>query len=85
MRALRLALSVVLTPRAIAIHLQEQEHGIRVATIQDQQLLQQAEFIVAIRAQMPQEQLRRQFTQQTKVTSISRIRDPVSVQLRACR
>ncbi|AUU00818.1 type VI secretion system baseplate subunit TssK [Morganella morganii] len=81
MRALRLALSVVLTPRAIAIHLQEQEHGIRVATIQDQQLLQQAEFIVAIRAQMPQEQLRRQFTQQTKVTSISRIRDLVSVQL----
>ena len=36
---------------------------------------------MAIRAQMPQEQLRRQFTQQTKVTSISRIRDLVSVQL----
>ncbi|HCM63955.1 MAG TPA: type VI secretion system baseplate subunit TssK [Morganella sp. (in: Bacteria)] len=81
MRALRQALSVVLTPRAIAIHLQEQDHGIRVATIQDQQLLQQAEFIVAVRAQIPQEQLRRQFTQQTKITSVNRIRDLVSVQL----
>ncbi len=80
-RAIRQALSVVLTPRAIAIHLQQQEHGIRIATIHDSELLRQADFIVAVRAQLPQEQLRRQFTQQAKITSVNRIRDMVSVQL----
>ncbi|MGX8807718.1 type VI secretion system baseplate subunit TssK, partial [Enterobacter hormaechei] len=68
-------------PRAIPIPLQIQEHGIRVATIHDKQLLQRAEFIIAVKSQMPQEQLRRQFPQQTKVTTINNIRSLVSVQI----
>lgn len=80
-KSIRLALSVVLTPRAVPIVLQKQEHGIQVATIHDRQLLQEAEFIVAVRAQLPQEQLRRQFVQQAKVTSVNQIRDLVSVQM----
>lgn len=80
-KTIREALSVVLTPRAIPIPLQLQEHGIRVATVHDKQLLQQAEFIIAVRAQLPQEQLRRQFPQQTKVTSVNNIRSLVSVQI----
>lgn len=79
--AMRLALSTVLTPRAISIQLHNQSHGIRVATINDRELLRTADFVLAVRAQIPQEQLRRQFVQQTKVTSIERIRDLVSVQL----
>ncbi|EMU8850232.1 type VI secretion system baseplate subunit TssK, partial [Proteus mirabilis] len=79
--SIREALSVVLTPRAIPIPLQVQEHGIRVATIHDKQLLQRAEFIIAVKSQMPQEQLRRQFPQQTKVTTINNIRSLVSVQI----
>ncbi|MFW0767432.1 type VI secretion system baseplate subunit TssK [Trabulsiella odontotermitis] len=78
---MRQALSTVLTPRAISIQLRMQAHGIRVATINERELLSSAEFILAIRAQLPQEQLRRQFIQQTKITSIDRIRDLVSVQL----
>ncbi|ENU1227866.1 MULTISPECIES: type VI secretion system baseplate subunit TssK [Providencia] len=78
---IREALSVVLTPRAIPIPLQIQEHGIRVATIHDKQLLQKAEFIIAVKSQMPQEQLRKQFPQQTKVTTVNNIRSLVSVQI----
>lgn len=78
---LRQSLNVVLTPRAEPIVLQQQEHGIRVATIHDRQLLKDAEFIVAVRAQLPQEQLRRQFVQQAKVTSVNQIRDLVSIQM----
>ncbi|NDJ57422.1 type VI secretion system baseplate subunit TssK [Enterobacteriaceae bacterium 4M9] len=77
----RQALSTVLTPRAISIQLRQQAHGIRVATINEHELLNSADFVLAIRAQIPQEQLRRQFVQQTKVTSLERIRDLVSVQL----
>ncbi|WP_058910619.1 type VI secretion system baseplate subunit TssK [Entomohabitans teleogrylli] len=78
---MRQALSTVLTPRAISIQLRQHSHGIRVATINEQELLKSAEFVLAIRAQIPQEQLRRQFMQQTKITSLERIRDLVSVQL----
>ncbi|WP_163467007.1 type VI secretion system baseplate subunit TssK, partial [Escherichia coli] len=77
---IREALSVVLTPRAIPIPLDTQEHGIRVATIHDKQLLQKAEFIIAVKANMPQEQLRQLFPQQSKISSVSNIRKVVSVQ-----
>lgn len=78
---MRQALSTVLTPRAISIQLHMQAHGIRVATINDSDLLRSADFVLAVRAQIPQEQLRRQFVQQTKITSLEKIRDLVSVQL----
>lgn len=81
MSSVRQALSTVLTPRAVSIQLRAQAHGIRVATINEQGLLNSAEFILAVRAQIPQEQLRRQFVQQTKITSLEKIRDLVSVQL----
>lgn len=80
-QAMRQALSTVLTPRAISVQLHQQAHGIRVATISDRDLLRSAEFVLAVRAQIPQEQLRRQFIQQTKITSLEKIRDLVSVQL----
>ena len=80
-QSMRQALSTVLTPRAISVQLHQQAHGIRVATISDRDLLRSAEFILAVRAQIPQEQLRRQFIQQTKITSMEKIRELVSVQL----
>ncbi|CDG87993.1 type VI secretion system baseplate subunit TssK [Xenorhabdus bovienii] len=81
MHAIRDALNVVLTPRATSIVLKQNEGGIRVATLHDNDLLRKAEFVLAISASTPQEQLRRQFVQQTKVTSMEKIRDLVSVQL----
>lgn len=79
--AMRQALSTVLTPRAVSIQLHLQAHGIRVATINDRELLHSAEFVLAVRAQLPQEQLRRQLVQQIKITTLEKIRDLVSVQL----
>jgi len=80
-QALRQVLSTVLTPRAVSIQLHMQAHGIRVATINDRDLLRSADFVLAVRAQIPQEQLRRQFVQQTKITTLEKIRELVSVQL----
>ncbi|MDR0218893.1 MAG: type VI secretion system baseplate subunit TssK [Enterobacteriaceae bacterium] len=81
MHAIRDSLNVVLTPRATNIILKQSDGGIRVATLHDNDLLRKAEFVLAISASTPQEQLRRQFVQQTKVTTMERIRDLVSVQL----
>ena len=78
---IREALSVVLTPRAVSIPMEIQDHGIRVATIHDKLLLRKANFIIAVKANMPQEQLRLQFPQQSKITSVSNIRKVVSVQI----
>ncbi|WP_431222852.1 type VI secretion system baseplate subunit TssK [Serratia sp. L9] len=80
-QALRQVFSTVLTPRAISIQLHSQPNGIRTAAINDRDLLRTADFVLAVRAQIPQEQLRRQFVQQTKITSMEKIRELVSVQL----
>lgn len=79
--AMRQTLSTVLTPRAISVQLHPQPNGIRVGTINDSDLLRSADFVLAVRAQIPQEQLRRQFVQQTKITSLEKIRELVSLQL----
>jgi predicted component of type VI protein secretion system len=40
--------------------------------------MQSADFVLAVRARMPQEQLRKQLLQQTKVASSDKIRDAVN-------
>jgi len=80
-RNLRQALSVVLEPRAVAIQLDKRKYGLMVAPIQDSQLMQTADFIIAVKARMPMDELRRQFTQQTKVSSVEKIRELISLQL----
>lgn len=81
LRSIRIALSTVLTPRAVSIQLIDHEHGIKVAAINDRDLLERAEFILAVTAQIPDEQLRRQFVQQTKITSPDNLHHLVSLQL----
>lgn len=81
LRSIRIALSTVLTPRAVSIQLIDYEHGIKVAAINDNDLLERAEFILAVTAQVPDEQLRRQFVQQTKITSPDNLHHLVSLQL----
>ncbi|MDA0148882.1 type VI secretion system baseplate subunit TssK [Vibrio sp. LaRot3] len=80
-RVLRQSLSIVLQPKAISIQLDVQKYGLRVAPILDSQLIKEAEFIVAVKAKMPSEELQRLFIQQTKVSSAEKIRDLVSLQL----
>ncbi|MGD8111516.1 type VI secretion system baseplate subunit TssK [Vibrio sp. TRT 21S02] len=80
-RNLRQSLSVVLEPRAVSIQLDKRKYGLMVAPIQDPQLMSDAEFIVAVKARMPLDELRRLFTQQTKVSSVEKIRELISLQL----
>lgn len=81
MQSLRQALSTVLEPRALAIQLQSRRYGLLVAPLADPALLESADFILAVRADMPHERLRKLFLQQTKVASVERIRDLISLQL----
>ncbi|WP_323966250.1 type VI secretion system baseplate subunit TssK [Aeromonas hydrophila] len=81
MLALRQALSTVLSPRAVSIQLRKHQYGIMVAMVNESELMQSAEFVLAVRARMPQEQLRKQLLQQTKVASSDKIRELISLQL----
>ena len=70
MQILRQALSTVLEPRALSIALQQRQYGLTVAPVQDGQLMNDAEFILAVKADMPLDDLRKQFVQQCKVASV---------------
>ncbi|WP_429049849.1 type VI secretion system baseplate subunit TssK [Aeromonas hydrophila] len=79
--ALRQALSTVLSPRAVSIQLRKHQYGIMVAMVNESELMTSADFVLAVRARMPQEQLRKQLLQQTKVASSDKIRELISLQL----
>lgn len=81
MLALRQALSTVLSPRAVSIQLRKHQYCVMVAMVNESELMQSADFVLAVRARMPQEQLRKQLLQQTKVASSDKIRELISLQL----
>ncbi len=81
MLSLRQALSTVLSPRAVSIQLRKHQYGIMVAMVNESELMTSADFVLAVRARMPQEQLRKQLLQQTKVASSDKIRELISLQL----
>ncbi|HCS7056719.1 TPA: type VI secretion system baseplate subunit TssK [Escherichia coli] len=74
------ALHTVLSPRAVnlSLHLRD---GIWQADIHDTELLQSATFVLAVAANMPVDQIQRQFIQQSKISSPEKIRNMVSVQI----
>lgn len=78
---LRASLSAVLEQAAIAIPLQERRYGVRVATINDRTLLQNTGFVLAVRADMAAETLRRNLPNQIKVGPVERIAELVNVAL----
>lgn len=78
---LRRALGTVLEPRAVSIPIEAQKYGLRTALIHDRRLFDSAVFIVAVRANVPLEQLRTRFVQQAKIASIERIDELISLQL----
>jgi type VI secretion system protein ImpJ len=80
-RHLRQSLSVVLEPRAVSIQLDKRKYGLMVAPIHDSMLIEDADFIIAVKARMPLDELRRLFVQQTKVASVEKIRELISLQL----
>ncbi|MFP1909580.1 type VI secretion system baseplate subunit TssK [Lonsdalea quercina] len=81
MMAFRQALSTVLSPRAVSLQLRKHQYGVMIAMVGDSELMASADFVLAVRARMPQEQLRKQLLQQTKVASSDKIRELISLQL----
>ena len=68
---LRRALSTVLQPRAVSLPLSSYDHGVLSSTLEDRRLIDEAVFILAVHGDLPAEELRQQFLQRTKVTSLT--------------
>jgi type VI secretion system protein ImpJ len=79
--ALRDALSKVLTQAAISIPIEPRKFGISVAKVGDRSLYNSAVFILAARADLPSEELRRRFPAQLKIGPVEKITDLVRLQL----
>ncbi len=78
---LRRSLSAVLETTAIAIPLEEKRFGVRVGAIADRGLLRHANFVLSVRADVPNEALRRLFPAQVKIGAVEHIRELVNVAL----
>lgn len=83
--AIRQSLSAVLEQTAISIPLQERKYGIRVGAIPDRGLLANASFVLAVKAAVPDEALRRHFPNQAKIGPVESIRELVNVALPGIR
>ena len=79
--ALRESLSKVLTQTAISIPIEPKKFGISVAIVGDRALYSTAVFILAARADIPSEELRRRFPAQLKIGPVEKITDLVRLQL----
>ncbi len=79
--ALRQALSAVLEQTAVPIPLQERKFGIRVGPILDRSLVTDATWVLALKAQMPAEMLRRNFPNLVKIGPVEQIRELINVAL----
>lgn len=79
--ALRTSLSAVMEQTAVPIPVQERRYGVWVAEVPDRTLLDSATFVLAAKADMKSEQLRRQLPAQAKIGSVEKIRDLVNLQL----
>lgn len=81
MAALRQSLSAVLEQNAVPIPLQERKFGIRVGPIVDRSLIGSATWVLAVKAQMPAEALRRGFPNMVKIGPVEQIRELINVAL----
>jgi type VI secretion system protein ImpJ len=79
--ALRASLSAVLEQAAIPIPIESKKFGISVAAVADRGLYSTAVFVLAARADVPAEDLRRRFPSQLKIGPVEKIRDLVNLQL----
>ncbi len=78
MSALREYLSMVYEQSAISLELLEKKYGIRVSQISDRSLLTTAVFVLAVRADVPDEIIRTRLPAQIKIGSVERIRQLVN-------
>jgi len=81
MSELRHALSAVLEQTAVSIELVLKQGGIRKATIPDRQLFDDAYFVLAVKADMPSEEIRNLIPLQAKIGAQSQIVDLIKLQI----
>jgi type VI secretion system protein ImpJ len=81
MSALRTELAFVLDPAATPIEIIERKHGYRLAMVDDRSLFSTAVFVLAVRAEIPTEELRRRLPVQLKVGPGEKISKLVTLQL----
>jgi type VI secretion system protein ImpJ len=81
MQALRQALSAVLEQNAVPIPLQERRFGIHVGPIVDRTLLVNTTWVLAVKAHLPAETLRRNFPNLAKIGPVEQIRELINVAL----
>lgn len=74
-------LSAVIEEAASPITIEERRYGIKVATVHDKKLFEQAIFVLAVKAELPVDDLRSQFPKQTKIGTVENIRNLVNNQL----
>ncbi len=78
MDELRRSLTLVLEQNAIAITLEKRNYGIHLATVSDTDLFKQAQFVLAVKANLRQEALQTQFPAQVKIGPSDYIRQMVN-------
>jgi type VI secretion system protein ImpJ len=78
MSSLRQCLSMVYEQTAVSMPLVEKKYGIRVAQITDRSLLTSGVFVLAVKAQIPENHLRNQFPATVKIGPVERIRQLVN-------
>ncbi len=78
---LRSSLGMVMDVHAVPIALEARKFGVYVAVISDAELLRSATFVLAVKAQVPAETIRKGFPAQAKLGSVEGIRDLVNLQL----
>jgi type VI secretion system protein ImpJ len=79
--ALRNSLSAVMEQTAVPIPMQQRKYGVWVAVVPDPTLIDTAAFVLAAKADLPSEELRRRLPTQSKIGPVEKIRDLVNLQL----
>ncbi|MEJ5128943.1 type VI secretion system baseplate subunit TssK [Comamonas sp. MYb21] len=82
---IRRSLSMVLEQNAIPIELHERQYGVRVGVIPDLGLVKQANFVLAVFAELPTDVVRTRFPTQVKIGPVEKIRDLVNLHLPGVR
>lgn len=79
--ALRESLSAVLEQSAISVPLQQRKYGVWVGVVADPGLLEAASFVLAVKADVRSEELRKRLPAESKIGPVEKIRDLVNLQL----
>jgi type VI secretion system protein ImpJ len=80
-QSIRQSLNTVLEQTALPIPLREHRYGIHLAEVNDRTLYRTSAFVLAVRADVEVERLRRAFPSQVKVGPVEKIKELVNVAL----